>query len=110
AEIVLAAPDIDVSVFARRYLETTLQSAGRLTVYCAADDRALTLSRSVHGGYDRLGSCSDAATGLLDREHVEIVDASKLWVSLLDHDKVSSSPRLLADLRQLVDGVPAASP
>ena len=109
ADLVLAAPDIDVSVFAHRYLETTLAAAHRLTVYCAADDRALFLSRSVHGGYDRLGSCSDAATELLDRPEVEVVDASKLWVNLVDHDKVASSPRLLADLRQLVDGVPAGS-
>lgn len=110
ADVVFAAPDIDVSVFARRYLDTTLVAARRLTVYCAADDRALTLSRSVHGGYDRLGSCSNAATDLLSREEIEIVDASKLWVTFVDHDKVSSSPRLLADLRQLVDGVPAGSP
>jgi esterase/lipase superfamily enzyme len=108
ADLVLAAPDIDVSVFARRYLDTTLKSAGRLTVYCANDDRALSASRSVHGGYDRLGSCREAATVLLDHERVEIVDASKLWVSLLDHDKVASSPRLLADLQLLVDGVPAS--
>lgn len=78
-----------------------------MTLYCANDDRALKLSRGVHGGYDRLGSCREDALGAIG-ERVEVVDASMLYVDMLDHDKVASSPRLLRDLDLVLDGVGAA--
>ena len=109
-EIVLAAPDLDAAVFERRYLDVSLQAASRLTVYCATDDRALKFSRSVHGGYDRLGSCHPETMQALGRERLEIVDASNLYADIVDHDKVADSPQLLADLGAVLRGVPAADP
>ena len=109
-EIVLAAPDLDAAVFERRYIEQSLSASSRVTVYCAADDRALKLSRSLHGGYDRLGSCLPATMEALGRDRLEIVDASNLYVDLLDHDKVADSPQLLADLGAVLRGVPASDP
>lgn len=109
-EIVLAAPDVDAAVFERRYLHPLSEASHRISVYCAADDRALQLSRSVHGGYDRLGSCRDQAIGWLDDAGVEVIDASRLYVDVLEHDKLADSPRLLGDLGLLLDGVPAAAP
>ncbi len=109
-QLVFAAPDVDASVFARRYLSLAMDASARITVYCASDDRALKLSRGVHGGYDRLGSCREDSLALLRGQGVEVVDASRLYVNLLDHDKVASSPRLIADLRRVLDGVPASHP
>ncbi|MCB9690907.1 MAG: alpha/beta hydrolase [Alphaproteobacteria bacterium] len=103
---VLAAPDVDARVFERRYLDVVTSASRGVTLYCADDDRALKLSRGVHGGYDRLGSCrKGAVAGIVGA--LEVVDASMLYVDLVDHDKVASSPRLLRDLEKALDGVPA---
>lgn len=114
ADLVLAAPDVDGAVFQRRYLDLSLEAADRVTVYCAADDRALKLSRSIHGGYDRLGSCRSetvaAMAGRPGAARLDVVDASRLYVDLVDHDKVADSPRLLADLGAVLRGVPAGGP
>jgi len=106
-QLVFAAPDVDATVFAQRYLHTVLDAADRVTVYCAADDRALRLSRKVHGGYDRLGSCRTESVAALQSPRLDVVDASHLYVNLIDHDKVTSSPRLLADLAMVLQDVPA---
>jgi esterase/lipase superfamily enzyme len=108
--LILAAPDIDATVYAQRYLEVASLAAERVTIYCANDDRALKLSRGVHGGYDRLGSCRSASMAPLAREAVDVVDASMLYVDVIDHDKVASSPRLLDDLDHVLAGVPASDP
>lgn len=105
-ELVFAAPDIDATVFAQRYADVALDRADRLTLYCADDDRALKLSRQVHGGYDRLGSCRESSLEAVAHPRIEVVDASQLYVDLIDHDKVASSPRLLADLQQVLAGAP----
>lgn len=105
-ELVFAAPDIDATVFAQRYADVALERADRVTLYCADDDRALKLSRRVHGGYDRLGSCRESSLEAIAHPRVEVVDASQLYVDLIDHDKVASSPRLLADLQQVLVGAP----
>lgn len=109
-QLVFAAPDVDASVFERRYLQPLSTASRRISVYCAADDRALQLSRSVHGGYDRLGSCRDQAIAWLDDAGVEVIDASRLYVDVLEHDKLADSPRLLSDLGLVLDGVPAKDP
>ncbi len=109
-QVVYAAPDIDARLFTRRYLQLVTGASQRVTVYCAADDRALKLSRGVHGGYDRLGSCRDSTLEVLHENGVEVVDASLLYVNMLDHDKVSNSPRLLRDLGLLLEGVPTRDP
>lgn len=108
--LVFAAPDIDAGVFERRYLRAVLDGTDAVTVYCAEDDRALQLSRSVHGGYDRLGSCRDRTISWLSDAGVQVVDASQLYVDLVNHDKLADSPRLLADLSLVLDGRPADDP
>ncbi|MEQ1566965.1 MAG: alpha/beta hydrolase [Myxococcota bacterium] len=105
-DLVFAAPDIDAVTFGRRYQELSLATAGRVTIYCASDDRALAVSRSVHGGYDRLGTCRPETIAALEQPRFDFVDASKLYVDVLDHDKVADSPRLLDDLGAVVRGVP----
>jgi len=106
-ELVFAAPDIDATVFAQRFVSTAIERADRVTLYCAADDRALKLSRQVHGGYDRLGSCRRESLAAIAHPRLEVVDASQLYVDLIDHDKVASSPRLLRDLAHVLVGAPA---
>lgn len=108
--LVLAAPDIDAGVFERRYLRAIQDGTDAITVYCAEDDRALQLSRSVHGGYDRLGSCRDRTIDWLHQGGVEVVDASRLYVDLVNHDKLADSPRLLADLGLVLDDRPPEDP
>ncbi len=109
-QIVYAAPDIDAALFTRRYLGLAVAASDQVTVYCAQDDRALKLSRGVHGGYDRLGTCRPGTLGALHEGGVEVVDASRLYVNMLDHDKVSNSPRLIRDLGLLLTGIPTRDP
>lgn len=109
-DLVLAAPDVDAAVYGRRYLDLSLQAASRVTVYCASDDRALKVSRTFHGGYDRLGTCRPETISALERPQLDIVDSSQLYVDLIDHDKVADSPRLLSDLSSLLRGVSADDP
>ena len=109
-QIVFAAPDIDAWVFRGRYLRLAQAASERVTVYCANDDRAIRLSRGVHGGYDRLGGCSPEVLESLSGTGVEVVDATKLHVNILDHSKVSSSPRLLDDLGLVLTGHAATDP
>ncbi len=109
-QLILSAPDIDTSVFARRYLPRATQLSERLTIYCARDDRAIRLSRRVHGGYERLGSCRPEPMAELTSPDLEIIDGSRLTVSVVDHNKVSSSPRLLHDLTLVLHGLPATHP
>ncbi len=105
-QLVFAAPDVDAVVFSQRYHQTVLAAAERVTVYCADDDRALKLSRKVHGGYDRLGSCRTHGLMPLTHPRFDVVDASQLYVDLIDHDKVTSSPRLLHDLALVLQDTP----
>lgn len=109
-QVVFAAPDIDAWLFANRYLDVVVDASDRFTIYCARDDRPIRLSRGVHGGYDRLGGCRDNAVAGLQREGVDVVDASNLYVDLLDHNKVTSSPRLLRDLGFVLAGLDARDP
>jgi hypothetical protein len=39
-----------------------------------------------------------------------VVDASQLYVDLVNHDKLADSPRLLSDLRAVLDDRPAEDP
>jgi esterase/lipase superfamily enzyme len=53
-EVILAAPDIDRDVFAN--LAAAVRGYGRgMTLYCSANDRAMTAARSFAGGVPRAG-------------------------------------------------------
>lgn len=72
-QLVLLAPDIDVGIF-EQYLPAIRPLVRNVTIYASPNDKALTLSRQVHG-YPRLG---EAGLHLNRLSGVEIVDLSEL--------------------------------
>lgn len=81
-EVMLAAPDIDLDVF--RAQMSRLGSVARVSVFAAADDRALSVSSTLAGDRMRLG-----ALDLSNPEHVD--DLKGLNVRVYDLSKTKSS-------------------
>lgn len=121
SNIILASPDIDRETFERNIVEEVLSpdrvAQGRhITIYVSAKDRALAVSRAVHG-YPRLGSpyCFDPfeaaelkAKGLPERCFVNAIPG----VTLIDTTEVSRGQsghsnflRSAAACRDFVDAV-----
>jgi esterase/lipase superfamily enzyme len=93
--IVLAAPDIDIDLFANA-AERLRSIVPRMTVISSTADRALEVSRRLAGGVARAGAASrDQLEGL----GVRVVDASDFggW-ALIRHDLFLSD----TDVRQVV--------
>jgi esterase/lipase superfamily enzyme len=92
--IVMAAPDIDIDLFARG-LERLGPDAQKITVISATNDRALAVSSRLAGGIVRAGAA--------DRERLEslgvrVADASDFAGGIINHDLFLSSP----DVQQVV--------
>lgn len=101
-QIVLAAPDIDATVFRTQVAPALLPRWRRMTVYVCPRDRALAASRVVHGG-DRAGEVVVPATG------VDTIDADAV---VLDDDVLKHSyfarRTVLTDVFQLLRGLKPA--
>jgi esterase/lipase superfamily enzyme len=73
--LVLAAPDMDLDVFAQRFFnEGLIHAADRLVIYTSERDSALGLSNWLFGGSSRLG---DMKIEKLDPKALETVDKIK---------------------------------
>ncbi|WP_262300334.1 alpha/beta hydrolase [Microvirga sesbaniae] len=80
--VVLAAPDIDIDLFARG-LERLGPDAKKITVISSTNDRALAVSSRLAGGIIRAGAA--------DRERLEslgvrVADASEFGGGIINHD------------------------
>lgn len=73
--LVLAAPDMDLDVFAQRFFnEGLIHAADRIVIYTSERDSALGLSNWLFGGSSRLG---DMRIERLDPQALEIVEQIK---------------------------------
>ena len=70
--VVLLAPDIDFGIFVK-LLPRVRRVASSITVYTAASDRPLALSRQVHG-YPRLGESGNDVSNLAGVEFIDVSD------------------------------------
>jgi esterase/lipase superfamily enzyme len=104
-ELVLVAPDIDTDVF-RQELPAVRRLTRRVTIYVSANDKALKLSRDVHG-YPRLG---EAGEQLSVFNGVETIDLSLLGTRRFSgHLYHLFNPAVIQDLTRLLHtGKPAA--
>ena len=68
----LLAPDIDFGIF-EKLLPRVRRVASSITVYTAASDRPLALSRQVHG-YPRLGESGNDVSNLAGVEFIDVSD------------------------------------
>lgn len=97
-EIVLAAPDIDASVFARELAPALAGGARPLTLYASSADAALAASRATHAA----ARAGDAGSGLLVLPGVETIDASAVDTGLRCHAEPAPRASVLSDLQELI--------
>jgi esterase/lipase superfamily enzyme len=93
--VVMAAPDIDIDLFARG-LERLGPDAQKITVISATNDRALAVSSRLAGGIVRAGA---AERERLESLGVRVADASEFSSTIgINHDLFLSNP----DVQQVV--------
>jgi esterase/lipase superfamily enzyme len=95
---VLAAPDINAKKFTNQLSNQLASSSRNVTLYASSGDKALRLSKEVHG-YRRAGESGD---GLLVLDGIETVDASKVDTDWLGHTYFAEQTSLLSDLFMIV--------
>ena len=98
-QLVLVAPDIDTAIFKQQY-QLFHKSVNRVTVYLSENDRALKLSREVHG-YSRLGEAGEYLTILPGIETIDISAITNRRVS--GHLYHLFDPEVIADLSLLLN-------
>ncbi|WP_421360403.1 alpha/beta hydrolase [Agrobacterium rosae] len=106
--VILAAPDLDVDVFARQY-ESLGKEKPKFTLFVSQDDRALSLSRRISGNVDRLGQIDPGAEpyrSQLESAGITVLDLTKLKSGdSLNHGKFAESPEVVRLIGgRLIDG------
>jgi esterase/lipase superfamily enzyme len=100
-EVILAAPDIDRDVFAN--LAAAVRGYGRgMTLYCSANDRAMTAARSFAGGVPRAGDVPP--DGPVIAPGVDTIDVTATGPDLLalNHSLYAEKSALLNDIGLLL--------
>lgn len=99
-EVVMAAPDIDASLF-RAAISGLSGKAARYTLYGSKNDKALVTSKRLRQGFPRAG---DGGANVVVVNGVETVDASAVGDDLfgLGHGYFASKRTVLTDLAYLI--------
>ncbi len=92
--------DIDALEFQERYLLNVLASGARTTLYVTENDRALSLSERLHGGYQRLGQAGMGQA----HDRLEVIDTGPLDHGATRHSTFRESPEALGDLARVLRG------
>ncbi len=102
--VVLGAPDVDSNELRVR-LDRLGQHAQSVSLYASRNDRALMVSRRIHGA-PRAG---DSSEGPLRLAGLDTLDASDVVADILGHSYFGDSPLVLGDLAALLRlGLPPA--
>ena len=104
-QVVLAAPDIDASVFKKDIASKIVTKARHTTLYTSKTDLALLASRYFHQG-NRVG---DSGPDVLVIDGIDTIDATAVDSSLLGHSYYGSNVTVLDDLGQLLQNRPVES-
>jgi len=100
-ELILAAPDVDRDVFAN--LIASIKQYGRgITLYCSANDRAMSASRRFAGGVPRAGDVP--ADGPIIIAGIDTIDVTETSTDLLalNHSVYAEKSALLNDIGLLL--------
>ena len=101
-EIILAAPDIDATVFKDQIAPKILGMGPRVTLYASSEDKALGVSGGlVHGG-PRLGKLQQNGAGMTVLLGMDSVDASNVETDFLSHSFFAGNRTVLSDLIDLI--------
>lgn len=96
ANVIFAAPDIDADLI-REMMPALKACAEHFTLYKSEEDFTLRVSRWLHG-YPRAG-------GLGPSDGITTIDASWGAPAPFGHSYLFRDPRVLSDMRQLLNGV-----
>jgi len=96
--VVLAAPDIDASIFARDIAPKLTQTNLPITLYVSSRDLALAASKTVHG-YPRAGEAGD---DILVLDGIETIDASDSEAEVFGHEYFSQGAHTITDIYQWI--------
>jgi esterase/lipase superfamily enzyme len=111
--IIMAAPDLDVDVFRSQFLSIK-SPRPRFTLFVSRDDGALSFSRFLGGGVDRLGEINpdvEPYRSKLAAAEITVIDLTKLKVGEgSNHSKFAESPEIVRLIgRRLIEGQEVAS-
>ncbi len=101
SQIILAAPDVDRDNFEN--IAAEIQGlASSVTLYAAANDRALQVSRNFYGGIPRAGDVP--ATGPLVLSGIDTIDVTTASTDSLslNHSGYAENNALLDDIGRLI--------
>ena len=100
-QIILAAPDVDRDVFVN--LATNIKQYSRgVTLYCSANDRAMSASRRVAGGIPRAGDVPPEGPIIITG--IDTIDVTHLSTDILalNHSSYAEKSALLNDIGLLL--------
>ncbi len=97
-EVLLAAPDIDAEVFKRDIAPKLVKASKNVTLYASADDKALRMSRTIHG-QPRAG---DAGNSLVVVKGIDTIDATGIDTSIFGHNYFAEAPSIISDILAIV--------
>ncbi|MEX3936124.1 alpha/beta hydrolase [Paraburkholderia phymatum] len=104
-EVVLAAPDIDTDVFVNQIAPGLIAIGAPVTLYASSTDRALSISRMIHGG-PRAG---DSGENLVLLKGIETIDVTNVDTDLTGHSYVGDRRTILSDLYYIIQADTRAS-
>lgn len=97
-EVILTAPDIDVTVFKDQIAPALVEAGANITLYASSLDKALMMSRKINGKY-RLG---DTIGGVTVIPGVETIDATLANTDFLGHSYFGTSSSVVLDMAFLL--------
>ncbi len=102
SQLILAAPDVDRDSFVH-IVRSIRGIADGITLYAAANDAALQISRTVNGGEPRAGDVPEER-GPIVVEGIDTIDATATSMDSLgiNHAGYAENNALLADIRALI--------
>lgn len=96
--VILTAPDIDADVFKKEIAPAMLKSKSHITLYASSNDRALQLSKKIHG-HPRAG---DSGKLLVVMPGIDTIDATDANTGLLGHSYFAESADIITDIVQIM--------
>ena len=96
--LILASPDIDVDVF-RSQVESLSERPDPILVFVAKDDNALSVSKFLRGGHQRIGEGGNIAK--LQEHGIAVIDLTNIDTGdSSQHSAFSASPELIKLIQQ----------
>lgn len=98
-QIILAAPDINATVFKRELAPVLCKTCKRATLYVSSRDRSIRVSRAVHRSIKRAGQ---SGRNMVIVDGIDTIDASNAHTGLLGHGYFETTAALIGDIHELI--------